>query len=98
MKTFDIEKYSEGIVESRPTQRVSWLIEETRKNMLVKNEKAPVPSSILNEQTGTLPVIVRKAMAEREKLSSAPAGIWDRQVFAGCFTLREEKIQYFQLL
>ena len=31
-------------------------------------------------------------MAERAKLSCAPVGIWDKQVFAGCFTLREERI------
>ena len=89
MKTFDIEQYSRRIVESKPSQRVSWLIDATRENMLVKNEKAPDPPSVLNEKTGKLPVIIRKAMAERAKLSCAPVGIWDKQVFAGCFTLRE---------
>ena len=92
MKTFDIEQYSRRIVESKPSQRVSWLIDATRENMLVKNEKAPDPPSVLNEKTGKLPVIIRKAMAERAKLSCAPVGIWDKQVFAGCFTLREERI------
>ncbi len=91
MIPFDIEQYSKDIVESRPTERVSWLIEETRKNMLVSNKKAPSPPSVLNSETGKLPVIIRKAMAEREKLSFVPVGIWDRQVFAGCFTLREEQ-------
>ncbi|MFR6327707.1 MAG: hypothetical protein ACLUOI_02000 [Eisenbergiella sp.] len=84
MKTFDIEQYSRRIVESKPSQRVSWLIDATRENMLVKNEKAPDPPSVLNEKTGKLPVIIRKAMAERAKLSYAPVGIWDKQVFAGC--------------
>lgn len=36
MKTFDIEQYSRRIVESKPSQRVSWLIDATRENMLVK--------------------------------------------------------------
>lgn len=92
MKTFDIECYSREIVESSPTERVSWLIEETRKNMLVKNTKAPDPPSVLNDKTGKLPVIIRKAMAERAKLAFVPVGIWDKQVYAGCFTLREERI------
>lgn len=91
MKNFSIECYSQEIVESRPTQRVSWLTEETRKNMLVKNEKVPDPPSVLNDTTGRLPVIIRKAMAERTKLAFVPVGIWDKQVFAGCFTLREER-------
>ncbi len=30
MKTFDIEQYSRRIVESKPSQRVSWLIDATR--------------------------------------------------------------------
>ena len=67
MKTFDIEQYSRRIVESKPSQRVSWLIDATRENMLVKNEKAPDPPSVLIEKTGKLPVIIRKAMAERAK-------------------------------
>lgn len=92
MKGIDVEKYSQEIVESEPTARVSRLIEDVRENMLVKNEKAPVAPSVLNEKTGKLPVIIRKAMAEREKLAHAPAGIWPRQIFAGCFTLREEKL------
>lgn len=50
MKTFDIEQYSRRIVESKPSQRVSWLIDATRENMLVKNEKAPDPPSVLNEK------------------------------------------------
>lgn len=92
MKGFDIETYSEKIVESAPSRRVAWLIEEVRQNMLVRNEKAPVAPTVLDERTKKLPVIVRKAMAERAKLSGAPAGIWDGQIFAGCFTLRKEKL------
>lgn len=92
MKDFNIEKYAEEIVNSVPSGRVSWMIEEVRQNMLVRNEKASVAPTILNEQTKKLPVIVRKAMAEREKLAGAPVGIWDGQIFAGCFTLRPERL------
>ena len=92
MNQINIEKYSEEIVKSKPTERVVKLIDAIRENMLVKNKKVSYPASVLNEQTGKLPVIIRKAMAERAKLSNAPAGIWDGQIFAGCFTLREEKL------
>ena len=92
MNQINIEKYSEEIVKSKPTERVVKLIDAIRENMLVKNKKVSYPASVLNGQTGKLPVIIRKAMAERAKLSNAPAGIWEGQIFAGCFTLREEKL------
>lgn len=88
----DIEKYAEQIVVSVPSERVSFLIDEIRDNMLSVNHKTGSMEPILNEETGKLPVIIRKAMAEKRKLECAPCGIWEGQIFAGCFTLRDEKL------
>lgn len=86
------EQYSREIVESVPSERVAFLIEEVRDNMTSKNRKTGGMEPVLNEETGKLSVIIRKAMAEKRKLESSPCGIWKRQIFAGCFTLREEKL------
>lgn len=88
----DIETYAEQIIASVPSERVAFLIRETRDNMLSVNEKTGSMEPVLNEETGKLPVIIRKAMAEKRKLECAPCGIWEGQIFAGCFTLREEKL------
>lgn len=88
----EVETYSREIVESVPSERVAFLIEEVRDNMVSKNRKTGGMEPVLNEETGKLPVIIRKAMAEKRKLESAPCGIWRGQIFAGCFTLREEKL------
>lgn len=88
----NVEQYAEKIVESTPSERVAYLIEQVRDNMTVKNQKTGGMEPVLNEETGKLPVIIRKAMAEKRKLECAPCGIWDQQIFAGCFTLREEKL------
>ncbi len=87
-----IAEYAQTIVESKASDRVVWLINAVRDNMLSKNTRFQDMGSVLNEETCRLPVIIRKAMAERQKLSRVPVGIWDRQIFAGCFTLRDEKI------
>jgi len=92
LKNVDTFKYAQKIVESIPQERVSYLVDAVRDNMMSKNTEFGDFASVLNQDTRKLPVMVRKAMAEREKLSSVPVGIWDRQIFAGCFTLREEKI------
>lgn len=88
----DIEKYAEQIVVSVPSRRVAFLIDEIRDNMLSVNKKTGGMEPVLNEETGRLPVIIRKAMAEKRKLECAPCGIWEEQIFAGCFTLRNEKL------
>lgn len=88
----DVEQYAENIVESTPSKRVSYLIEQVRDNMTVKNRKVGSMEPVLNDETGKLPVIIRKAMAEKRKLECAPCGIWEQQIFAGCFTLRDEKL------
>lgn len=88
----DIERYAKKIIDSAPTERVSFLIREVRENMLSQNEKTGAMESVLNEETGKRSVIIRKAMAEKKKLSMAPCGIWEGQMFAGCFTLRQEKL------
>lgn len=88
----DTALYAEKIVTSQPSERVAFLIDEVRDNMLAKNTRHDDMGSIRNEETDRLPVIIRKAMAERQKLERSPVGIWNRQLFAGCFTLREEKI------
>ena len=86
-----IAEYAQTIVESKASDRVVWLINAVRDNMLSKNTRFQDMGSVLNEETCRLPVIIRKAMAERQKLSRVPVGIWDRQIFAGCFTLRDDK-------
>lgn len=88
----DAENYAKEIVKSAPSERVTYLIEQVRDNMTVKNQKTGSMEPVLNEETGKLPVIIRKAMAEKRKLECAPCGIWEQQMFAGCFTLREEKL------
>lgn len=88
----DIENYANEIVNSEPSDRVTYLIQAVRDNMLSKNKKTESMEPVLNKETGKLPVIIRKAMAEKRKLEKAPCGIWEQQMFAGCFTLREEQI------
>ena len=81
----DIETYAEQIIASVPSERVAFLIRETRDNMLSVNEKTGSMEPVLNEETGKLPVIIRKAMAEKRKLECAPCGIWEGKISAGCF-------------
>lgn len=88
----DAETYSRKIVTSSPSERVSFLIHEVRDNMFAVNQRCDDMGSILNEKTRRLPAIVRKALAEKQKLERAVIGIWDQQLFAGCFTLRDKKV------
>ena len=89
---FDVAGYADKIVSSVPDERVRFLISEVRDNMLAVNKRNDNVGSVHSPENDKLPVIIRKAMAERMKLENAPIGIWDRQIFAGCFTLRNEKI------
>ncbi|MDR1541509.1 MAG: hypothetical protein LBU32_26655 [Clostridiales bacterium] len=82
--------YSKKIISSAPTERVFRLMQATRENMSCKNSRFADMGSVLNEKTSSLPLIIRKAMAERQKLEAVPVGIWDDQVFAGCFTIAEK--------
>lgn len=88
----DVANYANRIVNSESSERVAFLIREVRDNMFAKNERCDDMGTIRNSETDKLPVIVRKALAEKQKLQRAAIGIWDRQLFAGCFTLRKEKI------
>lgn len=88
----ELAAYSEKIMESQPSARVQFLIGCVRDNMTVRNTPFQDMGTVLNDQTKNLRVIVRKAMAEKQKLERVPVGIWDQQLFAGCFTLREERI------
>ena len=92
MKNIDIATYAGEIVESMASERVNYLVDAVRDNMLKKHTKFQDMGSVLNDDTGKLPTIIRKAMAERHKLNRVPVGIWDKQIFAGCFTLHEENI------
>ncbi|HEY5584335.1 MAG TPA: pyruvate formate lyase family protein [Ruminiclostridium sp.] len=83
-------EYSEGIVKSSPSTRVGELISDVRENMILLKKEFIDYGRVLNEQTAKLPLIVRKAMSERQKLSTAPVGIWDKQFFAGCFSFKDE--------
>ncbi|MDR1638927.1 MAG: hypothetical protein LBT59_04455 [Clostridiales bacterium] len=80
------EAYSKSITNSVPTPRVSKLIESTHERMRAINTRFQDVGSVLNEETRTFPTIKRKALAEKQKLERVPIGIWDGQVFAGCFT------------
>ena len=88
----DIQAYANEIVKSQPNERVAFLIDEVRDNMKAVNTRCDDMGSVRNEETDRLPVIIRKALAEKQKLERAAIGIWDRQLFAGCFTLRNEKV------
>lgn len=88
----DIQIYSEGITASSPSDRVQSLIRDVRENMVTPRDDVKDYGSVLNGQTEKLPLIVRKAMAEKQKLSLAPVGIWDNQIFAGCYTLKNERL------
>lgn len=87
-----VEQYAQHIITSEPNERVAFLIGEVRNNMFAVNRQVNEMGSVRSEDNDKLPVIIRKAMAERQKLQRAAIGIWDRQLFAGCFTLRNEKM------
>jgi choline trimethylamine-lyase len=84
--------YSERIVESVPSDRVESLITDVHQNMDIAKTSISDYGSVMNEETKGLSLIVRKAMAEKQKLSLAPAGIWDNQIFAGCYTFKNERL------
>ncbi len=87
-----MQEYAEKIVDSIPSDRVTFLINEVRDNMTSRNTYPPKMEAVLNDETRKLPIIIRKAMAEKRKLECAPCGIWEHQIFACCFTLREERL------
>ena len=78
--------YSAGIIDSEPRKRVADAIEAVRDAMDKRKSTFRDVGSVLNDETIKLPLLVRKAMSERQKLERVPVGIWDRQLFAGCFT------------
>ncbi|GHV11585.1 hypothetical protein FACS189491_03060 [Spirochaetia bacterium] len=78
--------YSLEIGSSVPTGRVERLVEATRVNMDTPKKVFNEYGSILNDETRGLPLIIRKAMAEKRKLELVPVDIWDDQIFAGCYS------------
>ncbi|MCL2058915.1 MAG: hypothetical protein FWH01_07630 [Oscillospiraceae bacterium] len=79
-------EYSERIIDSSPATRVSDAIEAVRDAMEVRRSSYSDVGSVLNDETRGLPMLIRKAMSERQKLERVPPGIWDGQIFAGCHT------------
>ena len=88
----EIQKYSGDITVSLPTDRVQSLIGDVRENMVTPRQNAEDYGTVLDGQTAKLPLIVRKALAEKQKLTLAKIGIWDNQMFAGCYTLKNERL------
>ncbi|GHV63749.1 glycyl radical enzyme [Spirochaetia bacterium] len=84
--------YSLKIGSSAPTARVTRLIEATRSNMDIPKKDITGYGAVLNEETRGLPLIIRKAMAEKRKLEIIPVDIWDDQIFAGTFSFPREKL------
>jgi formate C-acetyltransferase len=85
----ELARYSAAVTESVPTERVRNLVEAVRLNMERPRLSISDYGSVLNAETASLPLIIRKAMAERRMLSVAPVGIWDGQLFAGCYTFND---------
>jgi formate C-acetyltransferase len=85
----ELARYSTAVTETVPTERVMNLVEAVRLNMERPRLSVSDYGSVLNEETTQLPLIIRKAMAERRMLSVAPIGIWDDQLFAGCYTFND---------
>jgi formate C-acetyltransferase len=81
-----LRDYSLKIVDSVPTARVQRLMEETRSSMAKAKKIITDFGSVYNDETKNLPLIVRKAMAEKQKLKYIPVDIWDDQIFAGCYS------------
>lgn len=90
LSDFNLMEYSESIVKSTPSTRVVELISDVRENMHLSKKQFAEEGCVLNEETSDLPLIVRKAMSERLKLSTAPVGIWEKQLFAGCYSFKDE--------
>lgn len=84
-----LEEYSAAAPDSCPSGRVRFLKDLVYDNMSAANCLFGEMGSVLNEETNRLPVIIRKAMAEKQKLARVPVGIWEKQIFAGCFTLND---------
>lgn len=85
----ELARYSAAVTESVPSERVLNLVEAVRLNMETPRASVSDYGSVLNAETSSLPLIIRKAMAERRKLSVAPVGIWEGQLFAGCHTFND---------
>ncbi len=92
LSDFNIMEYSNSIVKSTPSTRVLELISDVRENMHLPKDQFHEVGGVLNSETCGLPLIVRKAMSERQKLSTAPVGIWDKQLFAGCYSFKKERL------
>lgn len=83
MKT--AQAYSRQTAGTPPAPRVAAAIERVRDAMDNSREVFADVGSVLNDETRHLPLILRKAMSERQKLERVPVGIWEGQLFAGCF-------------
>ncbi len=86
------QAYSLRIVESEPSPRVAQGIENTHRSMLEKKKTFVDVGVVLNEETAALPLIVRKALAEKQKLERVLPGIWEGQLLAGCFSYQGEEL------
>ncbi len=84
-----LERYANEVPDMIPSERVRNLVEAVRSNMATPRVSITDYGSVLNAETAGLPLIVRKAMAERLKLTAASVGIWDGQLFAGCYTFHD---------
>ena len=81
-----MEEYSLEVESSAPTERVARIMESVHKNMAVPKKEFSDFASVLNNESRTLPLIIRKAMAEKQKLELVPVDIWEDQIFAGTFS------------
>jgi formate C-acetyltransferase len=82
----EYETYAASVNSAAARDRVLRLVEATRANMLTPKNNIDGYGSVLNDDTRGLPLIVRKAMAEKRKFELVPVDIWDDQLFAGCYS------------
>ncbi|MFA9381949.1 MAG: hypothetical protein ACERKO_12920, partial [Acetanaerobacterium sp.] len=80
-----VQAYSQRIVNSETPPRIARGIETTHDSMVKLRKPLRDVGVVLNDETAPLPLIVRKAMAEKIKLEHVLPGIWDGQIFAGCY-------------
>lgn len=92
------QEYSRRIVASVPSDRVRAAIQNVRDSMEEKRRGLSNTGSVLNDETRSLPLIVRKAMAEREKLRGIRPAVWEGQLFAGCYAYLREALANDQTL
>ena len=89
---YSVEQYAADIVNSTASARVRSLIEDVHDNMRIPKETFAEVGSVLDENTAKLPLIIRKAMAEKQKLLTVPPAMWRGQKFAGGYTYRDRAL------